>query len=272
MVANDVETALKAATETDGDWWRRNVTKLVLLVPVLVAAVAIAARAACLSAGVVVADGDLSAGQTLQAEDLRMGWRRPAGDYFKHEREAIGLVLARDVRGRQPVRHGDVLRPQVVATRDIPPETVLGAESVDLAWTPFREGAAEAVAAVVGRQLQRGARSGDVLLAGLLAEPRAGAAEADRAVFSLPVAAGGVAPAVQAGDRVSLLFVLKKDAAPSPAPSPGTPVSVDDAIVRAVTHGTDGATIVVAVRRADEDRIRRLLGISDIFVYTPAPP
>jgi hypothetical protein len=91
---------------------------------------------------VLIAARDLKSGSALRSSDLSEALLPPGDDYFKGADKLDGLVLARNLSGRKPLRHGDVLRPQVRANRDIPADAPIEKEALDLVWSPYQPGAA----------------------------------------------------------------------------------------------------------------------------------
>lgn len=86
----------------------------------------------------VVAARDLKKDQLLDVRQLHFVRLPPDPNYFDSAVGLEGLILARDVPRQKPLRREDLLRLQVVATRDIAPGETLAASDLKLEWRPLQ--------------------------------------------------------------------------------------------------------------------------------------
>ncbi|HKQ50894.1 MAG TPA: SAF domain-containing protein [Pyrinomonadaceae bacterium] len=112
--------------------------------------------------------------RVLKPDDLYPALLPPESDYFKPGDKLDGLVLARSVSARTPLRFSHVLRQQVVAARDVQANAVIRRADITLAWTTYQPGAALSLEEVCGRQALQAIRKDGVILSRLVnPEPKA---------------------------------------------------------------------------------------------------
>ncbi len=80
--------------------------------------------------------------RVLKSDDLYPALLPFERDYFRPGDKLDGLILARSVSARTPLRFRDVLRQQAVAAKDIQANATIQNEDVTLAWTTYQPGAA----------------------------------------------------------------------------------------------------------------------------------
>ncbi len=154
-----------------GEEPRRGVGRHVLAtVGILLAFGALAALALLLGPAlrpgdsVVTATRNLETGDVLRPDDLSRTVLLRGRDYFNVDpNELHGLVLARDVMAGRPLRHEDVLRPQVVAVKDLAAGTPVARGDVKLAWSAFEPAGLLQASAAVGHPLRRPLRKDQVV-------------------------------------------------------------------------------------------------------------
>jgi flagella basal body P-ring formation protein FlgA len=171
------ESVVKSKAEYD-PFLRRNWLLLVLGITTVLLLCGLGARALGFLQGVpqplglqdyvVLAARDLEVGRTLQPADIYTALLLPQPGFFtttdiKME-QMHGWILARGVQGQRPLRFQDVLRPQVIAVRDLPVGEIIARDAVSLSWTTYHPKALTLVSAAIGRTTQHGLRSGEVVL------------------------------------------------------------------------------------------------------------
>ena len=161
-----------------GNWlgWKHNLPIAVLIVGLLMI-VALALRAAGLQAlpspiglhdRALITSRSIESGRALESGDLYPALLPRERDYFKPDDELEGLVLARSVAAHRPLRFRDVLRPQVIAAKDLQADAVVQKEDVTLTWVPYQPGAALKLEEVYGRKLSRAVRKDAAILTQLI--------------------------------------------------------------------------------------------------------
>ncbi|HEX8846269.1 MAG TPA: SAF domain-containing protein [Pyrinomonadaceae bacterium] len=145
-----------------GHWkgWKDNL-QIFVLMAVLLLLLALALRAAGGLQGLpsplglrdraLITADSLESGRALKSGDLYPALLPPESDYFKPGDNLEGLILARKISSQTPLRFRDVLRHQVIATKDIQANAVLQKEDITLALTPYQPGAALKLEEVYGR-------------------------------------------------------------------------------------------------------------------------
>ncbi len=131
-------------------------------------------------AKVVIAARELESGHVLRSVDLSSASLRRGEDYFTSSEVAPtvmsgtppavacsksleGAILARDITVGRPLRHTDVLCPQVVAAKDLSIGDVIAKDAVKAAWSPYEPQAALNVNQVIGHPLRRAIRKDQVV-------------------------------------------------------------------------------------------------------------
>lgn len=129
----------------------------------------------------VIAARDLASGRVLKPGDLSSAHLQEREGYFTLQEmvpaavagaetaittptDLYGAILARNVPSGRPVRHSDVLRPQVIAAKDIAVGTSIAKDAVKLVWSPYESGAAVKTAEVIGHPLRQDVRKDHVVL------------------------------------------------------------------------------------------------------------
>jgi hypothetical protein len=119
-------------------------------------------------------DQALVAADNLESERvLRQGDFYPAllpfeNDYFRPGDKLEGLILARSVSGQKPLRFQDVLRRQVIATKELQTDAIIQKEDVTLAWTVYQPGAALTTEEVCGRKTTHPIRKDGAVLSAFI--------------------------------------------------------------------------------------------------------
>jgi flagella basal body P-ring formation protein FlgA len=146
-----------------GNWggWKDNVP-LIFLSGVIFIVIMLAVRAAGgfqwipdpfpLRDRALVAVDTLESGKVLVTKDMHSALLPFESDYFRADRDVEGLVLARRVSGQMPLRFRDVVRQQLIATKDIAADATIQKEDVTLAWARYQPGAVLTYEEVVGRK------------------------------------------------------------------------------------------------------------------------
>ena len=128
-------------------WFRRHLLDLILLFGVFGLAILLVSALGGfdryssrfeLNENVVIATRDLKTGDVLDGKkDLSTAHSQLREDYFKSTADVEGLVVSRDVSKQKPLRFKDLLRFQLVATRDILPGEKITSDTVKLAWSNY---------------------------------------------------------------------------------------------------------------------------------------
>jgi flagella basal body P-ring formation protein FlgA len=113
---------------------------------------------------VVIAAHDMAPNDALQAGDFYSARLALPAAYFTDPQQLDGLIAAQTVTRGKPVRYADVLRLQVVAARDIPPNTIVMTDAVTLAWSPYAPDAATRLDQVANHQTFRALPKGKVIV------------------------------------------------------------------------------------------------------------
>jgi hypothetical protein len=113
---------------------------------------------------VPVAARAISRGETVRDEDISGATLPDQPTYFKSRHLVTGTVLDRPLAKFQPFQTTDVIRAQVISSRDLPANSVIDGSVVALAWTPYDERALSSVAEVIGRRTVVAIRSGQIVL------------------------------------------------------------------------------------------------------------
>lgn len=121
---------------------------------------------------ILIAARDLKSGSTLRSGDLSEALLPSRDDYFPADAKLDGLVLARNISLQKPLRHEDVLRPQVVAVRDIQAGAPVEKDAVTLVWTPYQTGAALKLEEVTGRPAKQHFRKDSIILSEFIEQPK----------------------------------------------------------------------------------------------------
>jgi hypothetical protein len=121
-----------------------------------------------LRGSVLVAARDLNSGRVLRSGDLRSARLDFHANYFKSSDQIEGLILAKGVPRSKPIRHGDVLRFQVVAATDLPSGTVIEQSAVKMEWSAYDPDALIQMDKVVGSKTLQAIRRGEVVLSTLV--------------------------------------------------------------------------------------------------------
>jgi flagella basal body P-ring formation protein FlgA len=100
----------------------------------------------------VVANHDLKADQLLQREDLDETKLTLGTDYFTQTDDLLGTILVNNIAFGKPIHRTDVRRLQVVATTDLPSNTILSTNVVSRTWTPYQPGVALQIDQVLNRR------------------------------------------------------------------------------------------------------------------------
>lgn len=170
LLAADAECeAEKAATGELKRLWPEaflilSVCMLFLLVLRAVGAEEFLPRPFELRGNVLLAVRDLEPGRVLRSGDLRVARASARDDYFQVIDETRGLILSRGVSRQQPLRFEDVLRLQVVATKDVLPEAIITPDEVSLTWCHYDPGATVSLDQAAGHRALQAIRAGDVIL------------------------------------------------------------------------------------------------------------
>ncbi len=91
-----------------------------------------------LSENVIVTRRDLKAGSVLHVDRDVSSARLPLrSNYFTATNELEGLILSQDVSAQKPLRTENLLRLQLVATKDIPKGETIAKDAVALAWSTY---------------------------------------------------------------------------------------------------------------------------------------
>jgi hypothetical protein len=115
---------------------------------------------------VVVTRRDLRAGEVLHVERDLSQARLPTKDtYFTSTAGLEGLILTRDVSSQKPLRSADLLRFQVIATKDINSGEQITPDAVTLAWSAYHPKALVRMDDATNRQSQYAIRKSTVILA-----------------------------------------------------------------------------------------------------------
>jgi hypothetical protein len=142
-----VEKSTLNAAKRVGHWLRRHLLDLILVFGVIslgfliLRATGILANwppPVGLSESVVVTRRDLKAGNVLRLDrDLSIARLPLKESYFKSASDLEGLILRQDVSAQKPLRTENLVRLQVVATKDIPGGEKIAKDAVTLAWSPY---------------------------------------------------------------------------------------------------------------------------------------
>ena len=111
----------------------------------------------------LVSTRELKGGRALRDDDLVPARLPPRHDYFHDTAELVGLVPARDLPPRTPLRHRDVLRPQVVAKVDLNSGDTPDPNALQLQWSPYDPAAATLLAQVQCCKLAHPVKAGSVV-------------------------------------------------------------------------------------------------------------
>jgi flagella basal body P-ring formation protein FlgA len=117
-----------------------------------------------LQSRVLVARRDLKAGTALKPEDFDAAYLVSGEGYVPATEQLAGYFLTRDIAWGKALGFTDVKRQQLVAAKDIPAETTLGAGLVNPAWTPYQANALTELGQVEGRTSRHPIPSGSVVL------------------------------------------------------------------------------------------------------------
>jgi hypothetical protein len=117
-----------------------------------------------LQSRVFVAKRDLKAGTALRQEDFDTAYLVSSGDYVPATEQLTGYFLTQDIAWGKALGFTHVRRQQLVATKDIPAETGLGACAVNPAWTPYQANALTDLSQVERRTSRHPIPSGSVVL------------------------------------------------------------------------------------------------------------
>ncbi len=123
-----------------------------------------------LSHGVVVTRRDLRAGEVLHIERDLSQARLPLKDtYFVSTSGLEGLILTRDVSSQKPLSFGDLLRYQVVTTKNIAEGETIANDAVMLAWSPYNPKALTQTEQATNRKTKSAIRKDNVVLSDAVA-------------------------------------------------------------------------------------------------------
>jgi hypothetical protein len=133
------------AAKNFGPWLRRHLVDLILIGGVLALALVVVRATGLLdnsSLGlyptVVITRRDLKTGTVVRIHrDLSYARFPLKENYFASTSALDGLILKRDVSAQKPLRWDDLLRFQVVATRDIAADEMIPADAVKLDWSTY---------------------------------------------------------------------------------------------------------------------------------------
>jgi hypothetical protein len=117
---------------------------------------------------VPVAARSIARGETIRVEDVTFAplpFQRP---YFTEAEPPVGTIADRPIGRLHPFRVTDMLRAQVVATRDLPPRIEIPVDGVALAWTPYDGRALVDLELAIRRKPAEAIRKGQVLIPMLL--------------------------------------------------------------------------------------------------------
>jgi hypothetical protein len=114
----------------------------------------------------VIAAQDLETGQVLRQDDLIQIPFERHDDHFVDTKSLEGTRLAMAVLRGRPLRHSDVLRPQVVATRDLHEGAIITRDAVRVIWSAYDPEATLRLEEVIGHRAIRALKKDTAVLAG----------------------------------------------------------------------------------------------------------
>ncbi|MBV9957627.1 MAG: hypothetical protein JO360_04365 [Acidobacteria bacterium] len=112
----------------------------------------------------IIAPSELRAGHKLERKDLVVAKVSPGKDYFTDPGELDGLIISKDLPAGRPVQFQDVLRLQLVATKELPPGTVITNDNSSPAWSTYQQGALISPGEAHELKVYREVKAGEVLL------------------------------------------------------------------------------------------------------------
>jgi flagella basal body P-ring formation protein FlgA len=113
---------------------------------------------------VVLAARNLEVGRILRPDDVYTVLLVPQPGYFTSAEQLTGMMLAQGIESQKPIRFENVLRPQVVAVRDLPAGEIIARDAVSLTWATYQPDAITNLGGVVGYTVIQGLRAGQVVL------------------------------------------------------------------------------------------------------------
>lgn len=125
---------------------------------------------------VMTATRDLELDRKLHGGDVARVRVLRVFDYFSHvdhlgpNDDVNGLVVGREIAAGQFIRVDDLLRQQVVATRDLGADVNVPREAVAVAWSPYRREAVTDPSSAIGRAPRRAIKAGEVVQADLFGD------------------------------------------------------------------------------------------------------
>ena len=172
---NGVRRRVSHRAKRSGPWIRRHLLDLIFIFGVL-SLTLLAVRATGLldsyypssfglNPSVVITQRDLKAGEVINVDrDLSYSRFTSKKNYFESTSTLVGLILKRNVSAQKPLRWEDVLRYQVVATRDIAPGETIPADAVNLHWSTYDPTAMLELENVKGHKSRHAIRKDSVIL------------------------------------------------------------------------------------------------------------
>lgn len=113
---------------------------------------------------VLIAADDMKSGVAPKASDFYPALLPPQSDCFRPGQNLDGLILARDISGQMPLCFKDVLRPQMVAAKDIQAHAIIQQEDAVQTWTVYQPGAALTLEEVCAHRTRRAIRKDAIIL------------------------------------------------------------------------------------------------------------
>jgi len=136
-----VRRQVSLAAKKSGPWLRNHLVDWILIFGVLALALLVARATGLLDSvnpTVVITRRDLKTGNVVRIDrDLSYARFPMKENYFASTSALDGLIVNRDVSAQKPLRWEDLLRFQVVATRDIAAGEAIAADAVKLDWSTY---------------------------------------------------------------------------------------------------------------------------------------
>lgn len=260
---------------------------------------------------VLVASHNLQSGSTLRHGDVHTALLVAEPDYFTYKDRLDGFILSKPIQSERPIRYGDVLRPQLTATKDVPAGALLASDAISVTWSTFQPDALTQPVEAVGHKLRHSLKAGEVVSRHLVEENLAWVSEV-RLRTTPTVPAGSLFQLLGKGDlvitettaippdltgfitqvdltgRQVVSLTVKANTSPLNLNQPlrvallfypqgigdivPSPMTLQDVILLSAAQPESGSpSILVAVKPDDLERALPLIGAADIFVLQPLP-
>lgn len=112
---------------------------------------------------VIVSTSDLQKGALLQRESLSSARSVPRLNHFSEFDQLNGLLAAQDIKAGNPIRFEQVLRLQLVATKDIPLGARITNDAITLAWSLYEPDATTNAEQLLEHTTTRTFKPGDAI-------------------------------------------------------------------------------------------------------------